>query len=126
LVSKADHALQGTGRGPVERPVGSQRRHLAQLHHHPWQRVDITISDATHAIHDALHAGTWIPGQLRRLRQLAPGTWDQSLAGVLGAGPDRPDDGPGHPAVEIAIYPDVVWLAASSLRARSTSHHAAT
>jgi len=29
--------------------------------------------------------------------------------------PGRPDDGPGHPAVEIAIYPDVLWLATRSL-----------
>jgi len=29
---------------------------------------------------------------------------------------------PRHPAVEIAIYPDVVWLAARSLRAYPTSH----
>ncbi len=33
---------------------------------------------------------------------------------------------PGHPVVEIAIYPDVVWLAARSLRAHSTSHRASS
>jgi hypothetical protein len=60
-----------------------------------------------------------IPGQQRRLRQLAPSTWQQALAGVLAVSPGRPDDAPGHPAVEIAIYPDVVWLAARSLRMAS-------
>ncbi len=57
--------------------------------------------------------------------QLAPGTWHQALVGVLGVSPGRPDDHPGHPAVEIAIYPDVVWLAARSLRAHSADHRAA-
>jgi hypothetical protein len=71
-----------------------------------------------------LRGGTWIPGQQRRMRQLAPGTWQQALAGVLGASPGWPDDGPSHPAVEIAIYPDVVWLAARSLQARSASRRA--
>jgi hypothetical protein len=33
--------------------------------------------------------------------------------------PASKDDGPGHPAIEIAIYPDVVWLAARSLRAQT-------
>jgi hypothetical protein len=66
-----------------------------------------------------LRGGTWIPGQRQRLRQLAPGTWDQALAGVPGAGPGWQDDGPGYSVVEIAIYPDVVWLAARSLRAHS-------
>ena len=35
---------------------------------------------------------------------------------VLAVSSGRPDDHPGHPAVEIAIYADVVWLAAGSLR----------
>jgi hypothetical protein len=102
----------------------AQRRHLAQVHRHPWQQVDIAISGATRAIYQALRSGTWIPGQRRRLRQLAPGTWNQALAGVLGVSPGRPADSPGHPVVEIAIYPDVVWLAARSLRAHSASHRA--
>ncbi len=29
--------------------------------------------------------GIWIPGQRHRLRQLAPGIWDQALAGMLGS-----------------------------------------
>ena len=82
--------------------------------------AECAISAATHAIYQALRDGTWIPGQRQRLRQLAPGTWNQALASALGASPARPDD--GHPIVEIAIYADVVWLAARSLRAHSTSH----
>lgn len=45
-------------------------------------------------------------------RASSPSTWQQALVGVLAASPGRPDDHPRHPAVEIAIYPDVVWLAA--------------
>jgi hypothetical protein len=104
----------------------AQRRHLAQLHHHHWLHVDTVISDATRAIYRALRAGTWIPGQRQRLSQLAPGTWKQAVASVLGASPGRPDDGPGHPVVEIAIYPDVVWLAARSLRAQGRPEQPAT
>ena len=93
----------------------AQRRHLARLRDHQWQHVDAAVRDATRAIYQALRGGTWIPGQRQRLRQLAPGTWEQALAGVLGGSP-------GHPAVEIAIYPDVVWLAAHSLQGHNTSH----
>jgi len=50
------------------------------------------------------------------MRQLAPGTWQQALADMLAVSPGWPDDRPSHPVVEIAIYPDVVWLAARSLR----------
>jgi hypothetical protein len=70
-------------------------------------------------------ASTWIPGQRQRLRQLDPGTWDQALADVLG-NHGRQDDDPAYSAVEIAIYPDVVWLAMRSLRAHSASHRAAS
>ena len=104
----------------------TQRRHLALVRHHPWQQVDIAVSDATRAIHDALRAGTWIPGQRQRLHQLAPGTWARALAGVLGGCPGRADDSPAHAIVEIAIYPDVAWLAARILREHSTSHRAAS
>jgi hypothetical protein len=104
----------------------AQRRHLAQLHHHPRQDVEATISAATRAIHQALRDGTWIPGQRQRLQQLAPGTWEQALADVLAGRPGRPDDGPGHPVVEIAIYPEAVWLTARSLRAHNASHSAAS
>lgn len=106
---------------PFPEVLGAQRRHLAQLHHHERQEVEAASSAATGAIYQALRAGTWIPGQRQRLQQLAPGTWEQALAAVLSADPGRHDDGPGHPVVEIAIYPEVVWLAARSLRAHSTS-----
>ena len=109
---------------PFPEILRAQRRHLAQLHHHPWQDVEATISAATRAIHQALRDGTWIPGQRQRMQQLAPGTWDQALAGVLGVSSGRADDGSGHFVVEIAIYPDVVWLTARSLQAHSASHRA--
>jgi len=102
----------------------AQRRHLAQLDHQPWQDVEATISAATRAIYQALRDGTWIPGQRQRLQQLAPATWEQALADVLNGRAGRPDDGPGKAIVEIAIYPDVVWLAARSLQAHSASHRA--
>jgi hypothetical protein len=101
----------------------AQRRHHAQLHHHPWQDVETAISHATRAIYQALRGGTWIPGQRQRLHQLAPGTWQQALAGVLGGSHGRPDDTPARSAIEIAIYPDVVWLAARILREHSASRH---
>ena len=115
------HASQlDVSRFPEVLRAQHRHRHLAQLHH-PWRLAD-AVRDATGAIHGALRSGTWIPSQQRRMRQLAPGTWHQALAGVLGVSPGWPDDGPSHPAVEIAIYPDVVWLAARSLRARSASY----
>ncbi|MGE5286508.1 MAG: hypothetical protein ACM3ML_04745 [Micromonosporaceae bacterium] len=105
---------------PLPEILRAQRCHLALVRHHHWWQVDTAISDATRAIHAALRAGTWIPGQRQRLSLLAPATWQQALAGVLDVGPGRLDDHPGHPAVEIAIYPDVVWLAAYSLRMQTT------
>jgi hypothetical protein len=103
-----------------------QRRHLAQLRQYQQQEVEDAVSAATRAIYQALRDGTWIPGQRQRMRQLAPGTWNQALAGVLSGRPGRYHDGPGHPVVEIAIYPDVVWLAARSLREHNTSHREAS
>jgi hypothetical protein len=110
---------------PFPEILRAQRRHrrLAQLHH-PWRLGD-AVHDATQTIYHTLRAGTWIPGQQQRPHQLAPGTWNQALAGVLGASPGRPDNGPGHPVVAIAAYPDVIWLAARSLEPHSTSRHAA-
>jgi len=45
---------------------------------------------------------------------------------LLDGTPGRPDAGAGQVVVEIAIYPDVVWLAARSLREYGTSHRAAS
>jgi hypothetical protein len=103
----------------------AQRRHLAQLRDHPWHDVGAAAGAATRAIYQAMRDGIWIPGQRQRLRQLAPVTWDQALAGVLG-NHGRQDDDPGRSVIEIAIYPDVVRLAARSLRERSTSRRAAS
>jgi hypothetical protein len=47
-----------------------------------------------------------------------------ALPGVLGVSPGWPDNNPVHPAVEIAIYPDVIRLAAQTLHAPDTSHPA--
>jgi hypothetical protein len=106
---------------PFPEILRAQRRHLAQLDHHPHQDVEATISAATRAIYQALRDGTWIPGQRQRLQQLAPGTWEQALADVLSRRPGGPDDGPGQAIVEIAIYPGVVWLTARSLQEHSAS-----
>jgi hypothetical protein len=71
-------------------------------------RVRARLSASTY---QALRVGIWIPGQRQRLRlrlrQLAPGAWDQALAGVLGVSPVRPEDGSGRPVVEMTSYPDV-------------------
>jgi hypothetical protein len=103
--------------------VRTQRRHLAQLRHHPWQEVETAISDAAHTIHTALRGGAWTPRQRQRLRQLDPGTWPQAAPG--------PDPGwhynlPGYLRIEIAIYPDIVRLAAHNLQAHNTSHREAS
>jgi hypothetical protein len=111
---------------PFPEILRAQRHHLAQLHHHQQHEVEATISAATRAIHQALRDGTWIPGQRQRLQQLAPGTWDKALADVLGGRPGRQDDGPGQAIVEIAIYPEAVWLTARSLRTHNASHRAAS
>jgi hypothetical protein len=101
----------------------AQRRHLAQLHHHRWWDVQAAISDATQAIHQALRTGTWTSRQRRRLHQLDPGTWPQASPGP---DPGWQYDLSGNLVIHIALYPDVVWLAALSLRAHSASHRAAS
>ncbi len=58
------------------------------------------------------------------MRQLAPSTWQQALASLLSISPWQ-NDSPGHSVVEIAIYPDVIWLAARSLREHRASQGAA-
>jgi hypothetical protein len=44
----------------------------------------------------------------------------QALADVIGASCGWQDDGPSHPVVEIAIYPDVLWLAARIVQVQDT------
>jgi hypothetical protein len=104
MIGSLTHLIRGAAIAPP--PVAArghrhQRRHPRHLPGPPRRNLD--------------------PGHRQRLRQLAPGTWNQALAGVS---PGRQVDGPGHPVVEIAIYPDVVWLAARSLREHSASHRA--
>jgi hypothetical protein len=100
----------------------AQRRHLALVHHYREQEVQAVIGDAAHAIHGAVRAGAWAPRQRQRLHQLDPGTWPQAA----------PEPGPGwqchpsgNPATEIAIYSDVIRLAAQALGAHSASDAAA-
>jgi hypothetical protein len=107
---------------PFPEVLRAQRRHLAQLSRHHWREVDIAIREATHAIHRALGAGRWTPCQQQRLGQLDPGTLRQA---ARGAAPGWPDDGPGNSAIEIAIYPDVIRLAARNLRVHDPSAGAA-
>ena len=57
--------------------------------------------------------------QLQRSRQLDPGPWRQAAA------PGWRYSGPGHPAIEIAIYPDIIRLATRCLRAHDTTRGAA-
>jgi hypothetical protein len=45
---------------------------------------------------------------------------------VLSVSPSQHDDSLSRPIVEIAIYPDVVWLAARSLQAHNASHREAS
>jgi hypothetical protein len=110
------HAVQ-LDVSPFPEVLRAQRRHcyLAQLRH-PWRLGD-AVRDAQGAIYHSLRGGTWIPGQQRRMRQLAPSTWHQALAAALGTSTRWPDGSLSHPAAEIAIYPEVIWLAARSLRA---------
>ena len=104
---------------PFPEILRAQRRHLALVHHHPWQLADTAIGAAATAVYRALRAGTWTPGQQHRMRQLAPATWHQALTAALEARPGQPGNRTGHPVVEIAIYPDVLWLAARSLATRN-------
>ena len=101
----------------------AQRRHLAQLPHHRWWDVQAAVSDATNAIRSAVRTGTWTPRQRQRLRQLDPGTWPQA---VPGPDPGWQYDLSGNLVIQIAIYPDVVWLAARSLQAHDTSYREAS
>ena len=99
----------------------AQRRHLARLRHHRWREVQAAISDAKHAIHRALRAGAWTPRQRQRLHQLDPSAWPQAA----------PEPGPGwqyhlsgNLVIEIAIYPDMVRLAAHNLQVPASHREA--
>jgi hypothetical protein len=101
----------------------AQRRHLGQLHHRRWWDVDAAIRDATQTIRQALRTGTWTPRQRQRLHQLDPGTWPQAAPG---SDPGWQYDLSGNLVIQIAIYPDIVWLATRILQARSASERAAS
>lgn len=110
--SARTHAAQLDVR-PCPEVLRAQRRHLALVHHHRWQDVQAVISDAAHAIHSALRIGAWTPRQRQRLHQLDPGTWPQAAPEP---GPGWQYDLPGNLVIEIAIYPDMVRLAAHTCR----------
>lgn len=96
----------------------AHRRHLALIHRYPRHHVDTAVSEATSALYQAIRDGTRIAGQQRRLHHLAPGTWQQALATAITPRPWRPDEQPPHPAIEIALYPDVIWITERILRTR--------
>jgi hypothetical protein len=77
---------------------------------------------ARRGIYHALTGGCWTPQQRQRLCRLGPGTWAQAAAD---ASPGWRGNRPGNPAIEIAIYPDVIRLAAHGLRVPDTRHRAA-
>jgi hypothetical protein len=96
------------------------------VHHHPWQQVDIAVSDATRAIHQALRADAWIRGQRQRLRQLAPGTYgNRPWPACSASAPAGKTTAPATTSSRSRSTPDVIWLTARSLRAHTASHHAA-
>jgi hypothetical protein len=100
----------------------AQRRHLTQLHHHRWWDVQAAISDAAHAIHSALRIGAWTLPQRQRLHQLDPGTWPQTAPEP---GPGWQYDLSGNPVIQIAIYPDIIRLAAYNLHSIGTGRREA-
>ena len=110
---------------PFPEILRAQRRHLAQLYHHPRQHADPPSAPlpapSTRPCARHLDPGPAAPPATARPRHLGTGPGRRARRQ-----PGQQDDGPGHPVVEIAIYPDVVWLAARSLRAHSTSHREAS
>ena len=107
---------------PFPEILRAQRRHLTLTSQYHWKHVDTAAGEATRALYQAIRDGTWISGQRERMRQLAPGSWQQALTRALSRHPGPTHDIPCHPAIEIALYPDVIWLTARILQARSTSH----
>jgi hypothetical protein len=65
--------------------------------------------------------GAWTPQQRQRVRQFDVGTWP---SGRTRRHPGWPDNSPVHPAIEIAVYPDVIRLATHTLRTPDTGHRA--
>jgi hypothetical protein len=63
------------------------------------------------------------PPRRQRLHQLGPGTWPQAAPEP---GPGWQYHLPGDPVIEIAIYPEIVRLAAHNLQAQDTSHREAS
>jgi hypothetical protein len=85
-------------------------RYLAQTHH-PWHLGD-AVHDATKTIYRALSSGGLAPRQRQRLHQLG-----LALAYAAADASSRWwHDSPAGPAAEIAIYPDVIRLAAHALQ----------
>ncbi len=101
----------------------AQRRHLAQLRHHRWWEVQAAISDAKHAIHSALRVGAWTLRQRQRLHHLDPSVWPQAAPEP---GPGWQYNPSGNLVIEIAIYPDMVRLAAHNLQVPDASHREAS
>jgi hypothetical protein len=90
----------------------TQRHHrqLAQVHH-PWHLGD-AIEDATQTIYRLLRSSGWTPRQRQRLSQL-----DSALAHARAdASSGWLHDSPRGLATEIAIYPEVIRLAARTVQ----------
>lgn len=102
---------------PFPEILDAQRRHLALLRDHRSSTVNAVLGDASRSIHQSLSlgVGAWHPRQLRRLRHLDPELWRTATPPAPFGQRYNPVR---HPAVDIAIYPDVVRLAATELRAQ--------
>jgi hypothetical protein len=110
----------GTQGSPAHQQAGTRRPRPAA--HHRWWEVEAAISDATHTIRCAVRAGAWTPRQRQRPHQLDPGTWPQAAPG---AAPGWQYNLSGNLVIEIAIYPDIVRLAAYNLQPPSTGRREA-
>lgn len=103
---------------PFPEILDAQRRHLALLRDHRSSTVNAVLGDASRSIHQSLSPGVaaWHPRQLRRLRHLDP---ELGRTADLQTPVGRGYDPVRRPAVDIAIYPDVVRLATTELRAQA-------
>jgi hypothetical protein len=94
----------------------ARRRHLAQLQRHHWRHVNDAITDAAIAICHAPCTATPGPRPSNSAcTSSAPAPGSQPSHGHAWHGQRAT---PGNPAIEVAIYPDVVHLAVRALRAR--------